>query len=72
MQSPISPEQFRSIRKNLGLTQADLAEQLGLSTTWIGRMESGTAEIERRTELALLYLQTKAALSQLPPGMLPG
>ena len=39
------------------MTQGELAEALGLTTTFIGLMERGVKGIEKRTELAVRYLK---------------
>jgi len=44
---------MRSIRTELGLTQEELADGLGLHQTTISRMETGSMAIDRRTSLAL-------------------
>lgn len=49
-------EQLKAIRKGLGWTLAKMAEELGMSETYVGQMERGQKPIERRTELAALYL----------------
>lgn len=52
----MQPTDLRAARKAMGLTQAELADQLGLTMQFIGMMERGDKAIERRTELAVLYL----------------
>lgn len=47
---------LKEARKALGLTQGELAEQLGLSSTFVGLMERDAKPIERRTELAVQHL----------------
>lgn len=49
-------DQLKAARQSMGLSQADLAEHLGLSRVFIGLMERGDKPIEARTELAVLYL----------------
>lgn len=49
----MTPAEFRAARKRLGLTQADLADALGMSRSQVSRMEHGAAPIVRRTVLAL-------------------
>jgi len=53
--------ELKAIRVALGMTQAMLAEELGLTTTFIGLMERDAKPIERRTELAMRYLDSQAA-----------
>jgi DNA-binding XRE family transcriptional regulator len=47
---------LREIRKRLAMTQAELAAALDLSPQFIGMMERGEKPIEKRTELAVLYI----------------
>lgn len=47
---------LRTIRKGLGLSQRAMAEALGLTETYVGMMERGVKQIERRTDLAVRYL----------------
>jgi transcriptional regulator with XRE-family HTH domain len=49
-------EQFRTIRKDLRMTQVELAEFLGVSSRFISMLEAGHSPIERRTELSMRYL----------------
>ena len=49
-------EELRALRKRAGLTQGQLAEAVGLSQGYIGEMERGEKPIERRTELAVLFV----------------
>lgn len=46
----VTPEKLRELRRAAGLTQAELAERLGLDRTTITRAERG----ERRVDMALL------------------
>ena len=48
--------ELRDIRKQMEMTQAELAEALDLSQPFIGMMERGEKPIEKRTELAVRYL----------------
>lgn len=50
-------DELRAIRKGLGWTLAQMAQQLGMSETYVGQMERGQKAIERRTELAARYLE---------------
>jgi len=52
-------DELKAIRKGLGWTLARMAEQLGMSETYVGQMERGQKPIERRTELAVRYLALK-------------
>lgn len=51
----------KAIRQELKLSQAELAEKLGLHQTTISRFETGEMPLDKRTELALLALQRAAA-----------
>lgn len=62
----MQPEQLKAIRKALGLTQAELAEQLGLSMNFVSMMERGDKPIEPRTELAMRYLDA-CGIEGTPP-----
>lgn len=46
-------EGLREARKAAGLSQAELAEKIGMSRETVGQMERGQAPIEVRTELAI-------------------
>jgi transcriptional regulator with XRE-family HTH domain len=47
----------RRLRNDHGLTQADLSQDLGVSTGWVSRLESGdtTPSLGRVLELAALF-----------------
>lgn len=47
---------IQKIRKEKGLTQEKLAEKVGVSTTWIGYIETGY----RRPNLKMIYKITSA------------
>lgn len=53
-------DELKSIRIGLGLSQAGFADDLGVTATFVGMMERGEKAIEKRTELAALYLSAKA------------
>src|SRR4051812_13007095 len=42
-------DDLKALRKNMGLSQAELATALGLTGTYIGMMERGEKAIEMRT-----------------------
>jgi transcriptional regulator with XRE-family HTH domain len=50
-----------AIRKELNLTQAEMAEKLGVTQGTISRFETGTLPIDKRTELAIEALRKAAA-----------
>ncbi|WP_294390397.1 helix-turn-helix transcriptional regulator [uncultured Sphingomonas sp.] len=54
----MQPDELRRLRKDAGMTLAQMAEALGMSLDSISRMERGVAgyPIERRTELAARYV----------------
>lgn len=47
---------LRAVRSELGWTQADMAEALEMTATYVGLMEHGEAPVSRRTDLAVRYL----------------
>jgi transcriptional regulator with XRE-family HTH domain len=49
---------MRAIRQELKLTQAELAERLGVHQATVSRFETGELPLDRRTELALLSLRS--------------
>jgi transcriptional regulator with XRE-family HTH domain len=51
---------IRETRKALGLTQAELAEMLGVDHSTVSRLESGIIPLTLRTQLALEALLTRA------------
>ncbi len=53
---PMTPDEFRTIRKDAALTQADLAERLGAAQSSISKFETGAAIIDPKTELAMLAI----------------
>ena len=61
----MTPIELQQIRATLGLSQAKLAEELGLTRVAIGYMEQGRRPITRRTELAVTHL-LKTSKKRLP------
>jgi transcriptional regulator with XRE-family HTH domain len=49
--------ELRQIRKAMKLSQRQLAEKLGMTTTSVARMERGEQRIMQVTTLAVRYLQ---------------
>jgi transcriptional regulator with XRE-family HTH domain len=49
-------ERLQALRKAAKMSQAELADAIGMSRETIGQMERGQAPIERRTELAVLHV----------------
>lgn len=56
-------EELRTIRKDLGLSQVELAEKLGVRQSTISKLETGTLTLDERTRLALEALKLRAASS---------
>lgn len=56
---PMEKSELREIRKSLDLTQAALAERLGIATNTITRYEIGALKIPKAISLAVLMLATK-------------
>lgn len=54
-----------AIRDRLDLTQAELAERVGLSRVFISNMENGKKPVDPRTALALRCLAIEADLGNL-------
>ena len=52
----MQPEGLKALRMEAGLSQAELAEAIGMSRVTVGLMERGEAPIEKRTELAVRYV----------------
>ncbi len=52
----MTKQEFRAIRKELKLTQAEFGEALGLSHEMISMVERGVRNIRRPTELAIVGL----------------
>lgn len=52
----MQPDELKEVRQEMGLTQGELAERLGLSPQFVGRMERGAQAIEPRTVLAVRQL----------------
>lgn len=57
--------EFREFRRELRLTQGEVADALGLSQGYIGEMERGEKPIEKRTELAFQHLRNSTVLRQM-------
>lgn len=52
-------DEARDLRQQAGMSQADFAQAIGLSRETVGRMERGSEDIDRRTELAMRYIAEK-------------
>ena len=53
--------EFKQARKNLGLTQVQLAETLGITRQHISALESGRSPVQKQTVLALDQLSHSMA-----------
>ncbi|SKB26943.1 helix-turn-helix domain-containing protein [Sphingopyxis flava] len=54
-------DNLRDIRRQLGLTQIEMGEQLGLDQSTISRFESGALAMDKRTKLAVQALLAAVA-----------
>lgn len=52
---------LRAMRRDAGMTQAELADAIGMTRETVGLMERDQAPIEKRTELAVRYVVHVAA-----------
>lgn len=53
-------DELRTIRTELGLTQAEFADRLGLHQSTISRFEKGDLPLDKRTLLAAQALRSEA------------
>lgn len=53
----------RALRRRAGMSQEAFAEAIGLSRETVGRLERGSEEIDRRTELAMRFVVEKGPLA---------
>ena len=60
-------DNIRDIRRQLGLTQIEMAERLGLHQSTISRFESGDLPVDKRTALAAKALLAQAAAAGSAP-----
>ena len=56
----MTPEQYKTARKNLGLTQAKLADILGVTRKTICSRENGSAPITAESVIAINCLTKQA------------
>ena len=49
--------ELKALRARLGLTQAELADKLGVERNTVNRWEMGLLPIQKITELAVSYLE---------------
>lgn len=62
----VTPQELRTTRDRLGLTQAQLADALGMHANTVACMERGEKPISRRTTAALELLLASRALTPPP------
>lgn len=55
-QAPMTREEFIAARQALGLTQAELAYELGLTVGAVSRKEQGSRPIEKRDAIVIRCL----------------
>lgn len=53
----MTSEEFRTIRQSLGLTQAELADRLGMTQPMVSRIERGEREPTNQQGAAILLLR---------------
>ena len=53
--------QFKQLRKKMGLSQVELAQQLGISRVAVYYWEHGQRGIDKVLELAMAYLEEHTA-----------
>lgn len=61
LHEPIDGTNLRTARATLGLTQARLAERLGIDGPRLSKMETGTDPVDARTDLAVRALLAGAS-----------
>jgi len=64
--SKAAMDNIRDIRRQLGLTQIEMAERLGLHQSTISRFESGDKPVDKRTALAAQALLAQAPTPDAP------
>lgn len=60
----MQPDELKALRKQMDMTQQDMADAIGMSRKAIVEMEAGKAPIEKRTELALRYVAYAAGVEK--------
>jgi transcriptional regulator with XRE-family HTH domain len=53
----LKPAELRGIRRRLGLTQAQMAQKLGIAVRSLGRYEAGNRRITRLLAYAVRWLE---------------
>lgn len=57
-------DELKALRQKAKMTQAEFAEAMGLTGTFIGLMERGEKPIEKRTELAARWIVSQQEQSE--------
>lgn len=70
--SALSPAQFRERRHHLGLTQRQLAHELGVTETTVARWERGERSLGNGSLVTLALDQIQARRTEPPPTAIPG
>lgn len=60
--------EIRELRRNGGMSQAELGRDLGLTPTFVGMMERGVKAVESRTDLAVRYLLDQYCVDRAKDG----
>ena len=71
MATPIRPNGFSGCARRLGLSQEQLARQLGVSFATVNRWESGRTQMSARASRALAEFEARAAADGPPTAGLP-
>jgi transcriptional regulator with XRE-family HTH domain len=65
----MTPEDLVARRKRMGMTQSQMAHELGMTDRTLRRLEKGKSPIHKRTEMAVEKLMQERRLA---PQALPG
>ena len=60
----MTPEEFRELRKQMGMSQEDVAGALGVRGVTVCRWEKGTAPIAKAIVLAMRYIEIQHKMKQ--------
>jgi len=58
----MTPQDFRDIREDAGMTQVELSRELGINRRTVQHYEAGTMVIPRVVELAMLYIHSEVRM----------
>lgn len=61
----MTPDQIRTKRKELGLTQAGFSALLGISKSYVTQLETGIKTADRATERLLAVLDVPGVVERL-------